>query len=361
MDDEGNWSDADPRGRAQYPVEIHCHGLGGLDFSDLDRLDLRAVDAQAAAERVLCVPTVFLSRARLPRFVEVMREFEALAGELPYVGGFAVEGPLLSSSGGTPPSGAWQPTWDEWSRLCSCGPLGLRYVVLSPDFATAHSCLAGERDAGSFDLAWAVRTLVDNGVSPALGHFTKADPNRSADCVLEVLAINAEHETPVTVITDHLFNDMPLTFRHAWRGEAARRRRAAELEASLAVPWELDDLENAVGIVPATLIRAATAGDVMLCLNFDGEHVDLAHCKRALDVVGTKALIAMTDRTEVPSLAGQELHRRAASSLWYQGDDVVAAGSTPIDRQMANLRELGVDEDGLRALTYDNPRRALRL
>jgi N-acetylglucosamine-6-phosphate deacetylase len=344
-----------------WPVEFHCHGVRDFDFSDFDRLDLCSLNRYLRHEQVLCVPTVYLPRSRLHGFVRLMREFARLSrdGELPNIPGFAVEGPLLSSFGGTPGSGAWQPTHAEWDMICSCGPLGLRYVVVSPDFATPGSGLAAQRDRSSFGLEWAIQHLLDHGIAPAMGHFLKSDPKGSAACISVVLGVAADRDLAARLITDHLFNDMPLLFSHAWRGAEARARRTVELTATLQTPWAMDNLNDTIGPVPAALIQAAGRGDLTLCMNFDGEHVDLAFCERVLELVGADAMILMTDRTEARVLAGQQLHKMEDSSLWYQEDSVVAAGSTPIDRQIANLRTLGADGIAVRALTSANPRRVL--
>jgi N-acetylglucosamine-6-phosphate deacetylase len=341
------------------PVDIHCHGIAQIDFSALERLDLRAVEAAAAAEAIVCVPTIFLARAQLDRFVEVTHEYDALSrgGELPHIAGLALEGPLLASSGGTPGRAAWLPTAAEWTRLASCGARGLRYVVVSPDFASRHSSL---RQRSAFTLNWAIETLIDHGVAPALGHFTRGDPKMSADHVEEILSINEARGRPVTVLTDHLFNDMPLAFRHAWRGRRGEREREAAIDEVLQQQWDAEDLDSMIGIVPATLIRAAGRGELVLCLNFDGEHVDPVYCRRTVKLAGAEAIVAMTDRTDVDRLAGEPLHKLEASNLWYQDGDVVAAGSTPVARQAANMRALGLGEDVIRQLTVTNPRRVLR-
>jgi hypothetical protein len=346
-----------------WPVEFHCHGIRDFDFSELDAMNLRALNTYLSFEQVACVPTIYLPHARLPRFVAFMHEYSTLVsgGELPHILGIAVEGPLLSSFGGTPSNGVWQPTRDEWHKLCLCGPLGLKYVVVSPDFAAPTSGLADKRDRRSFGLEWAITELLDHGVAPAMGHFLKSDPSASAACIAQVIALNTNHSSPVRLITDHLFNDMPLAFRHTWRGEFELARRRDELAAVMDVPWRLENLDQTVGAVPAALMRAASRAELTLCMNFDGEHVDLAYCRRALDLLGVDSLILMTDRTDARVLSGQQLHKIATSSLWYQDDERVAAGSTPIARQIANLRSLGLDDQAVRALTSINPRRALGL
>ena len=40
----------------QLPVEVHCHGFGPVDFSDLDALDLDRLEAAAVAEGVSSFP-----------------------------------------------------------------------------------------------------------------------------------------------------------------------------------------------------------------------------------------------------------------------------------------------------------------
>jgi hypothetical protein len=269
-------------------------------------------------------------------------------------------GPLLSSFGGTPERGAWRPTDKEWGQLADCGQRGLVYVVLSPD-ADLPGARLPPPSAGRPPVDWVVQRLLQGSVRPAFGHFSRSHPAGSADAIDRLLAVAADEvgSTRDRILTDHLLNDMPLLFRHAWRGPRAQELRDSELTAIDLPSWSLSSLVEVAGPVPASLMRAAAAHQLTACLNFDGEHVDLAIARRVVDVVGPLALITMTDRTDRPSLGGQALTRRAGSTLWYQRDDVVAAGSTPLERQRANMRKTGLDDDTIRLMTVTVPHRVL--
>jgi N-acetylglucosamine-6-phosphate deacetylase len=334
------------------PVEIHCHSMGGVDFSDFRDLDLAALNTVAAAEGVACVPTMYLAHEKLAEFVAFMRRFHELRrrGALPFVPAVALEGPLLASHGGTPATTVWPPTKAEWEQLAACGPLGLVYVVISPDGLTPDSGLYGELGRQHPDLRWIVRTLVESGVRPALGHYTKLEPQRATELTYEIVDVAWQGESPITgarVITDHLFNDMPLKIRHAFRTRKARAERDA-LIASYDLPsWNLADLPEQVGEVPAAIMRLCHEGKVASCINFDAEHVDLAIAARAVEVIGEGRVMLMTDRCDVARLGGQALHHEAENTLWYQNGGVVAAGSQPLDRQLQNARRAGVAEGRL--------------
>ncbi|GII65310.1 hypothetical protein Skr01_53950 [Sphaerisporangium krabiense] len=332
------------------PVEMHCHSIGQVDFSDFSGIDLIELNAAAAREGVVCVPTVYLRHDRLEEFVTFMRRFHELRkrGALPFVPGMALEGPLLASHGGTPAATVWPPNRHEWERLAMCGRLGLLYMVISPDSLTPDSDLYDRLDRKHPDLPWIIRLLVESGVRPALGHYTKADAARAAELTYELVNVAWSVETPLKgtrVVTDHLFNDMPLPIKHAFRTRRARERRDA-LIASYDLPsWNLSDLPEQVGPVAAAIMRLCAAGRVASCVNFDGEHVDLAIAARAVEVVDRRNIMLMTDRCDAARLGGQALHHNPENSLWYQDDDVVAAGSQPIDRQIGNARAAGVGED----------------
>ncbi len=341
--------DTEPYLVPSLPVEVHCHGLGKVDFSNFAEIDLFEVDKHAASEGLLCIPTLYLRQERLDGFVEFMRGFAALKadGQLPFVPAIALEGPLVASFGGTPASSVWAPSKEEWEKLASCGPLGLVYIMLSPDALQSSSYLAAQFTPDHPSLEWIVTRLVESGVRPALGHFAKEDPQLGADCVEEVLATAEAAECPhsgVRVVTDHLFNEMPLLIKHAFRTSKARANRDALLAGYDLPSWNLADLHEQVGPVPAAIMRGAHAGRIAACLNFDGEHVDFAIAKRAIEIVGPQNMMLMTDRSDVARLAGQDLHQEPGSDLWYQEKGVVAAGTQPIDQQIANVRALGVAE-----------------
>ncbi|MCX4692833.1 hypothetical protein [Streptomyces sp. NBC_01408] len=331
------------------PVEVHCHGLGDVDFSNFAEIDLFAVDKHAASEGLLCIPTLYLRQERLDGFVEFMRGFAALKadGQLPFVPAIALEGPLVASFGGTPASSVWAPSKEEWEKLAGCGPLGLVYIMISPDALQSSSYLAAQFTPDHPSLEWIVTRLVENGVRPALGHFAKENPQIGADCIEEVLATAEAADCPhsgVRVVTDHLFNEMPLLIKHAFRTSRARANRDALLASYDLPSWNLKDLHEQVGPVPAAIMRGAHQGRIAACLNFDGEHVDFAIAKRAIEIVGPQNMMLMTDRSDTARLAGQNLHQEAGSDLWYQEQGVVAAGTQPIDQQIANVRALGISE-----------------
>ncbi len=126
-----------------------------------------------------------------------MRGFAALKadGKLPFVPAIALEGPLVASFGGTPASSVWAPSKEEWEKLASCGPLGLVYIMLSPDASSpARTWPPVHPDHPS--LEWIVTRLVESGVRPALGHFAKENPQLGADCIEEVLAAAEAAECP---------------------------------------------------------------------------------------------------------------------------------------------------------------------
>ncbi|MBP2053026.1 N-acetylglucosamine-6-phosphate deacetylase [Streptomyces griseochromogenes] len=334
------------------PVEVHCHGLGDVDFSDFSRMDLKQLNEAARGEGIVCIPTLYLRQERLDDFVVFMREFSQMRddGTLPYVGAMALEGPLVASFGGTPASSVWAPSREEWAKLASCGPLGLVYLMLSPDALTPGSYVAPSLPAGYPDLEWIVTTLVEAGVRPALGHFTREDPQLGADCVETAIGAAEAADFPgdgVRVITDHLFNEMPLLIKHAFRTSRAKAERDRVIASYDLPSWNLADLHEQIGPVPATIIRAAHAGRITACLNFDGEHVDFAIARRAVELAGPSNMMLMTDRSDTANLGGQHLHREAENSLWYQHEGVVAAGTQPIDKQIANVRSLGVPESDI--------------
>ncbi len=352
--------DADPSVR---PVEVHCHGLPGVDFSEFARLDLENVERECVREGVLSIPTLYLHRDRLADLERFMRRYDGMrrAGRIPHVVGIALEGPLLASHGGTPAATVWAPTRTEWERLAKLGDLGLQYVVLSPDAFTPASDLHGQLHSEHPGFEWIVPTLLGHGVRPALGHFTRDDPLRSARQTADIVDIAWDSEwngRGARVVTDHLFNDMPLTIRHAFRTSRAREKRQATLAAYDLPGWGLDTMDQIAGPVPATIMREAASGRIAACINFDGEHVDLAIATRAVQLIGTDHAMVMTDRCDSARLGGQELARGRENSLWYQQDGIVAAGSQPLAQQMKNAVGHGIAGAPLRDLVAGTAHRA---
>lgn len=329
------------------PVEFHCHGLRGMDFSNFERLELAAADLAARDEGVLCVLTMFLPDDALSAFDGFMRAFDRYQRAHPssHLAGVALEGPLLASVGGTPRTGSWVPSSTDWRQIAAWGAYGLKYVVLSPDVRLDGSRLMADAGSGPSTEA-IVETLFTARVVPALGHFQRSDPKASAGAIRKIIDIAKRHGVPV--LTDHLFNDMPLNFQHAWRTSDEKAHRDHEALKRELESWDERNLELKLGAVPATLIAAARDGDAILCVNFDGDHVDHAVCRRVQELIDSDRMIAMTDRVETDTLGGSALMRRRDNSLWYRADgSAVAAGSTSIDQAMRHLRALGADEQAI--------------
>ncbi|PZD95565.1 N-acetylglucosamine-6-phosphate deacetylase [Paenibacillus sambharensis] len=345
------------------PMEFHCHGIGDYDFSNLEELDLEQVNLRAEQEGIFCLPSIFLPHNQLDQFLAFMKQFHEhkQQGRYGNILGISLEGPLLASFAGTPEKGNWAPTKSEWGKLASCGQLGLIYTVLSPDAMTEQSYLKPYMTADHPSIEWIVDTLVEAGIKPALGHFQKAYPEETAKLihnVVETAQRRSGFAGPDAVLTDHLFNDMPNTFKHSWRTPMERKNRIEQLRQAQLNEWNLDTINQMVGEVPGTLIRYAAEGQLTICMNFDSEHVDLEVARRVVELTGSKSIIAMTDRIDTDSMCGQPLEKVEGNNLWYQGKGYVAAGSYTIDRLMHNIRAIGFGEQAVWDMTSFVPLRA---
>lgn len=338
------------------PVDFHCHGIGAFDFSSMAPEDVAKVDALARQRGIGVIATMYFGRRGFDHFKRVIAEFQAVRRPGARVGllGFALEGPLLSGAGGTPRTGTWRPSYEEWRALADLGAGALAYAVLSPD----------ELELGSDETRRWMEILVSRGIRPALGHFRRDNPDRSAAALESLLDLVEEIHGGVNaanITTDHLFNDMPLRIKHAWRSADARKVRDQELARILEVEWSWPRLDEQLGPVPAALLRAARDGRISLCMNFDGEHVDIALCKRVVELLGTSNMIAITDHTEVHRLLDENVVPGNAGTLLYQDEGRVAVGSQDIKRQIANMRSIGLSEPDIWQLLVFTPQRFLGL
>jgi hypothetical protein len=233
---------------------------------------------------------------------------------------------------------------------------------MSPDADLEYSKLPqGSSDNPSVE--WIANCLISFGVMPALGHFTKQNPEASADCIDQVVEACRPYylRYGTYVITDHLFNDMPLLFTNSWRTDEARRNRNEELKAMELENWTLDNLKQLAGPVPAKIMQLAAQDCIALCLNFDGEHVDKEISKRAVELVGSNAIIAMTDRTHLPRLGGQNLVHKNGNQLWYQDTGIVAAGSQTLYEQARRMETSGIRVEDAENMMMNTPRRVFKI
>lgn len=314
----------------QQSLDFHSHGVGYFDFTEIQSLDLYEIERLLSIKKQNAILTLYLPRPSLEAFFEMMDVFHQgkSAGAFPHIAGFGLEGPLLASHGGTPEKGVWQPTKKQWRQLAACGKKGLIYVIFSPDVS-----LVLDLDYSS---RWIAEVLLEEGVLPAPGHFTKINPLASAKALQTIFDAVADWGHGVT-ITDHLFNDMPNNFKHAWRTPEEKTQRDADINCLNLDSWDLDNLDEKMGYVPATIIRNARKGLVKICQNFDGEHVDLAIVKKTMELAGTENILVMTDSIESKRLAGRQLHLKTGSTLLYQDEGIVAAGSQTMAKQIKNM------------------------
>ena len=338
-------------------VLFHTHGIDGFDFSDIGASDLTRINEIAAESHTHLCATVYLTQAHFAAFGDLMRTFAELksAGALPCFIGFAIEGPVLGPKGGTPTGSVWRPTGTQWLEMVGWFSLGLKYVVIAPDVLS----LDEEVDSG-LTFGDLLTLIYDSGGRVALGHFGAHSADQSVTRLHEVLAhIEGSYEPgPYLVLTDHLFNDMPRAFRHAFRSPSDREQRQAELERLL-VRWTPSALPSLLGPLPAALLAAAVEQRLTPSLNFDGGHVDLEICRRVVDYLGEERIIAITDHTEVCSLAGEELSKDHFTGLLYRSDGVLAASSVTQEQQRENMRSIGLSESAINLAFSETPLAAL--
>lgn len=338
-------------------VEFHCHGIGKFDFSEISNLDLSKINEIAKSENLYLVPTIFLSYEKLSAFIDLLKKYNEIKNDLTHILGFGMEGPLLGGVGGTPSEGTWIPTRKEWEKLFECGELGLSYMVYSSD---------SQKGLENYDynMDWVTENLIRSGIRPALGHFQHSDPLNTANTIQNVLeVVRSITDTPLhtVVLTDHLLNDMPRNVKHAWRLPCEKKNRNSEFKDLKIETWTLQNLDEKLGVVPATLIKEAYHGNITVCMNFDGEHVDLEICKKIYELIGPEYIIAMTDRTDINVLGEQQLENVDGSALWYQKEGKVAASTTTIFDQVENLKALSIPEEDIKKMVCTNPLKVLDL
>jgi N-acetylglucosamine-6-phosphate deacetylase len=338
---------------------FHTHGLGPFDFSALDEASLPALDRLAASRKALLCSIVYLTADHLDAFEELLVSYSRRkqSGKLENILGFAVEGPVLGPNGGTPKGSVWRPSAAQWRRIASWCSLGLKYVVIAPDILS----LDDEVDRG-FSFADLLSLIYASGGRVALGHFGESSPELSARRFEEVLGfIEGGHEpSPYLILTDHLFNDMPRAFQHAFRTPGERVQRVTQLAAHPLEPWQALTLSGLLGPVPAAMLLAARNRRLTPALNFDGGHVDLEVCRMVVEFLGADRIIAITDHTEILTLADEPLVRDEHNRLLYRSDGMLAASSVTHEEQQRNMRSIGMTPDEIGLVQYETPLAALR-
>lgn len=336
-------------------VDVHCHGVGHFDFTEIAEIDLAEIEEILTKKQHKSILTLYLLEKNFDAFFDLMEQFSIgkSKGRYPHIAGFGLEGPLLASHGGTPHKGVWQPSKAQWQKIAQTGGLGLRYVILSPD-AEIPNGNQFDMNKPPKDVAWITDTLLIGNVLPTPGHFTKHDPVRSARLLQQLFDRVAEWGKGPT-LSDHLLNDMPHNFKHAWRTQSEKAKKDNEISQLHMEEWTLGNIEEKLGPVPATMIRNAKQGLVKIAQNFDGEHVDLAIVKKMVELIGAENLLMMTDSIESKRLAGRELTMKEGSGLLYQGEDIVAAGSKNVTTQIENMLSIGLSIEQIKLITHNNP------
>lgn len=335
-------------------IDIHCHGVGRFDFTEIAEIRLQEIEDILSQRCYRSILTLYLPQCDFNAFLDFMDLF-ALGkkiGLYQHIEGVSLEGPLLASHGGTPHKGVWQPTQQQWRQLAKYGKNGLIYVICSPDAVLTG--IEGDPMSTAPNIAWVTKTLLNGGVLPVAGHFTKNNPIATAQALQSVYDIVAQWGQGAT-ITDHFYNDMPHNFKHAWRTPQERLKRDEELALLDIDSWSLDNIDEKLGVVPATMIRNAKQGLVKIAMNFDGEHVDLAIAKRTVELVGAENMLMMTDSIESHRLAGRKLHMHKGSTLLYQDEGIVAAGSQGVKRQIENMVKMGLTKHDIDLITHIVP------
>jgi len=327
---------------AKKSLDFHCHGVGRFDFTEIIDIQLQEIEHILASRHHKSILTLYLPKPNFDDFLFLMEIYSRgkKAGRFKHIVGIGLEGPLLASHGGTPETGVWNPSKYHWKKFAELGKKGLVYVIFSPD-APLDKHVSSTLFTPAPSVSWIAETLLDGGVLPNPGHFLKNDPLASAKALQSIFDVVAAWGQGA-IGTDHLFNDMPLNFKHAWRTKADKEKREVELKAQNIDSWTVSNLEEKLGPVPATIIRNAHKGLVKIAQNFDGEHVDLAIVKKAVELIGDENIMMMTDSIESKRLAGRNLHMIEGSTLLYQDEGIVAAGSQDVTRQITNMFSIGL-------------------
>lgn len=339
------------------PIDFHCHGISKFDFTEPSKISLANLDEHLEIEGTSAILTLYLRKDRVQNLDNLIKEYHAgyIKGIYKNIRGIALEGPLLSSFGGTPKVGQWIPTKEEWRSIFELGKYGLCYIVISPDYQI------DEKNPSYPDsIEWIMEEMLRYNILPALGHFRKDNPEYSANSIKNILRYVKENNLP-PIVTDHLYNDMPLNFKHSFRNQAEREKSDEALQKLLSADWHKENLEDILGAVPAAIIQGAKEGLLKICLNFDGDHVDIRLCKKTVEYVGSENLMIMTDRIQSKILGGQYLTERLENTLLYQEAGIVAGGTQSLMRQIMNMLQVNLNSKDIYNLIYQTAHNLLQI
>ncbi|WP_442853338.1 N-acetylglucosamine-6-phosphate deacetylase [Arthrobacter sp. UNC362MFTsu5.1] len=229
-------------------VDLHCHGAAGGDFPTGNAGPARtAVDfLHGSGTTTLLASLVTASREDLLRGLANLRP---LADE-GLIAGIHAEGPFLSRSrcGAQDPRFLRDPDPGLLEEILEAAGGHLRTMTYAPELP------------GAVDL---VRTLVQHGVTPSLGH-TDADSGISAASLTEAAELMAAGVRGSRPTVTHLFNGMP-PLHHRNPGPVA------------------------------ACLRLAAAGTVAVELIADGAHLDPDTVRMVFELVGAGNVVLVTD------------------------------------------------------------------
>ena len=287
-------------------VDVHVHGMGGVDAFDEAGIAALAAALPASGVTAFCPTTVACDPATLRRFLQQV----ARARVGPAAGSARVLPAHLESNFLNPEYAGAQPI--ECLRVPATpdGRTAPTMAGADPTFSgleILQTIAAGRADVGIVTLAPEldggldlVRALCADGHRVALGH-SGAD----FDVATAAFDLGARHAT-------HLFNRMtPMTHR-------------------------------APGLAGAVLTRDDVAAE-LIC---DGHHVHPAMCRTAMAAKGARGVLAITDGTAGSGLPPGTLTRLGPKTIRVgtqaaELENGVLAGSTlTMDRAFANIVNL---------------------
>lgn len=340
-----------------FPIDFHNHGVGNFDFANIGSVLLDEVEKNLMHEKVRAVLCMFVEKNQFENFIRMVSAYSEgkTAGRYKFIVGIGIEGPALSSLGGTPLKDEWPVTKKEWKKIAELGEKGLQYVVFSPDWDFSGS---GKENDVPESMDWLVNTLLDGGVRPAPGHFSRKSAVASEQALDKLFQIVSKRSCG-PIVTDHLFNDMHLNFKHAWRTQKEKAHREHDLFEMGLNKWNLSNIKEKMGPIPAKIIYAALDGLCKICINFDGDHVDYDVIKKTIEIGDAKNFMLMTDSCQSQILAGVQLNRHKDNSLLYQSQGVVACGTQGALQQMCNMHIAGFSDEDIKSITVLTPSKML--